>query len=258
MNYMVAYHTDIGLRKSTNQDSIAVKMMDTPAGRAVLAIVCDGMGGLSAGELASKEVIQAYAHWFDTEFAKDAAQGAGTWGKIIESWRSLAVTENTKLGIFGARRNAGLGTTLSAMLIYGGQYLIIHVGDSRIYEMTANGAHQVTEDQSLVAREVAAGRITEEEAQRDPRRSVLLQCIGASPQVEPSFYQGKVAPNTTYLLCSDGFCHEVSLREIFEKLGPNHCENPTQMKEDCVMLTELVKDRDEQDNISMIVLKVEA
>ena len=62
MDYYVAYHTDVGLRKHTNQDSLAVKMMDTPKGRAVLAIVCDGMGGLSDGELASKEVITAYSN----------------------------------------------------------------------------------------------------------------------------------------------------------------------------------------------------
>lgn len=256
MNYFVAYNTDVGVRKDTNQDSVAIKVLDTPNGRAVFAIVCDGMGGLSAGELASKEVITAYVNWFDTSFSRMAANGSFEPGEVTEEWRRLAIEENTKLSIYGAQRNAGLGTTLSAILLYQGQYLIVHVGDSRIYEMTtAGGVHQITEDQSLVAREVAAGRLTPEEALRDPRRSILLQCVGASAMVEPAFYQGTLSPETSYLICSDGFCHEVSQEELCGQLGPQACVNETVMRQNCVYLTDLVKRRNEQDNISLILLK---
>ncbi len=258
MNYYVAYNTDIGIRKKTNEDSIAVKILDTPKGRAVLAIVCDGMGGLSAGELASKEVVLAYGQWFDTSFAKMAAAGEFDLNVITNEWRSLAVAENSKLGVYGSNHNAGLGTTLSALLLYREQYLIIQVGDSRIYEMTTEGIRQVTEDQSVVAREIAAGRLTPEEALRDPRRSILLQCIGASASVEPVFYQGTVMPETSYLLCSDGFCHEISHRELLEQLGPQACKNPTVMRQNCTYLTDLVKQRKEQDNISVILVKYPA
>jgi serine/threonine protein phosphatase PrpC len=244
------------LRKHTNQDSIAVKIIDTPQGRAVFAIVCDGMGGLSSGELASKEVIQEYCHWFDTEFTAMAAQGAYDINDIIPQWRQLAIDENDKLGAYGAARGVSLGTTLSAILIYQNQYIIVHVGDSRIYEMTeANGVRQLTEDQSVVAREIALGNLTPEQALRDPRRSILLQCIGASPMVEPAFFQGNVQPDTSYLICSDGFCHEVSTSEMLNQLGPKACTNPTVMRQSCIRVTELVKTRKEQDNISMILLK---
>lgn len=257
MSYFVAYNTDIGLKKKTNEDSIAVKILDTPKGRAVLAIVCDGMGGLSAGELASKEVILAFGRWFDTSFAAMAAAGGFDLNMVIHEWRSLAVAENSKLGVYGASKNAGLGTTLSALLLYREQYLIIQVGDSRIYEMTDTGIQQMTEDQSVVAREIAAGRLTPEEALRDPRRSILLQCIGASASVEPIFYQGTVMPATSYLLCSDGFCHEVTNRELYEQLGPQACKNPMIMRQNCIYLTDLVKQRKEQDNISVILIKNE-
>lgn len=255
MNYLVSYHTDIGLRKNVNQDSIAIKMLDTPKGRAVFLIVCDGMGGLSAGELASKEVIRAYCNWFDTSFASMAAEAQYDAYVISEEWRALASAENSKLGMYGVKNHAGLGTTLSAILIYQEQYLIIHVGDSRIYELTEDGVRQLTEDQSVVAREIAAGRLTPEEALRDSRRSILLQCIGASPMVEPVFYQGKVGPETTYLVCSDGLCHEISSREMLEQLGPKACVNPTVMRQNCIRLTDLVKQRQELDNISMVLLK---
>lgn len=255
MNYFAAYNTDVGLRKHTNQDSIAIKMLDTPQGRAVFAVVCDGMGGLAQGELASKEVIQAYCNWFDTAFATMAANGEFDTNQIIQDWKSLAVDENRKLGNYGAQINAGLGTTLSALLLYQNQYLIIHVGDSRIYEMKASDVRQMTEDQSVVAREVAMGKLTPEEALKDPRRSILLQCIGASPSVEPAFYQGATSPETSYLICSDGLCHEISKQEMLDQLGPQACVNPTVMRQNCIYLTDLVKQRKEQDNISMVLLK---
>ena len=113
----------------------------------------------------------------------------------------------------------------------------------------------MTEDQSVVAREIAAGRLTPEEALRDPRRSILLQCIGATPTVEPAFYQGTTLPETSYLICSDGFCHEISHQEMLEQLGPDACVNPTVMRQNCIYLTDLVKQRKEQDNISLILLK---
>lgn len=255
MNYFVAYNTDVGIRKNTNQDAIAIKMLDTPGGRAVFSVVCDGMGGLSAGELASKEVILSYCNWFDTSFSEMASSGTFDINTVLTEWRSLAVAENSRLGIYGAKNNAGLGTTLSAMLLYQNQYLIIHVGDSRIYEITESGVRQMTEDQSVVAREIAAGRLTPEEALRDPRRSILLQCIGASATVEPVFYQGTVMPEVSYLLCSDGFCHEITREEIYNQCAPRVCKDSVVMRQNCIYLTDLAKQRKEQDNISVILIK---
>ena len=75
MKYIAAYHTDVGLTKKTNQDSMAMKIVETKEGRVAFAIVCDGMGGLSKGELASKEVILAFCNWFDDVFLKATASG---------------------------------------------------------------------------------------------------------------------------------------------------------------------------------------
>ena len=258
MNYFVAYHTDVGLRKKTNQDSMAVKIIDTPKGRAVFAIVCDGMGGLASGELASKEVIQAYCNWFDTEFAAMVLQDQYDSDAVFNVWRELAISENERLARYGARNGVSLGTTLSAILLFQGQYLVVHVGDSRIYELTKQEIRQITEDQSVVAREVALGNLTPEQALRDPRRSILLQCIGASPMVEPAFFEGEVTADRSYLICSDGLCHEVGLKEMHEKLGPDACVNSGVMQKNCIQLTNLVKTRMELDNISMILLKTYA
>ena len=255
MNCLIAYHTDVGIRKNTNQDSLAVNVLDTPEGRAVLAVVCDGMGGLSAGELASKEVITTYCHWFDTSFTAAVTAGTFDGNTVLKEWKALAVSENSRLGIYGSKKQAGLGTTLSALLLYRDQYFIVHVGDSRIYELKASGLRQVTQDQSVVAKEIAEGKLTEQEALRDPRRSILLQCIGASAAVDAAVYQGNVLPGTSYVVCSDGFCHEITREEMMLQLGPEACTDPTVMRQNCMYLTDLAKRRNEQDNISLILLK---
>ena len=131
---------------------------------------------------------------------------------------------------------------------------IVHVGDSRIYELT-NEFKKLTKDQTFVAREVAMGRMTEEQAKVDPRRSVLLQCVGASSVVQPDFIKGEVKDNAVYLLCSDGFRHQISEEEIMDKLGPDATSSSEELQYGCVYLTELVKNRKETDNISVVVVK---
>lgn len=256
MTYQAAYHTDVGIKKKTNQDSLAIKIVDTPKGQAVFAIICDGMGGLSKGELASKEVIFAYCNWFENSFAKMVDEDSFSPEVLKDQWATIAFYQNEKLKKYGEAQGIMIGTTLSAMLIYEDTYYIIHVGDSRVYEMTSD-VRQLTKDQTFVAREVAAGRMTEEEAERDSRRSVLLQCIGASPVVEPEFIKGHVARNATYMMCSDGFRHKISKAEMLAKLGPIPSDSEESMKNNCQFLTDIVKERRETDNVTVLLIKTQ-
>ena len=134
-------------------------------------------------------------------------------------------------------------------------FAIVHVGDSRVYEMCREGSRQLTNDQTFVAREVARGKMTPEQAMYDPRRSVLLQCVGASPVGEPDFVRGHIRKDAVYLICSDGFRHQISDDEVMDKLGPDACRSEEDMKYGCVYLTEIVKSRREQDNITVGVIK---
>jgi serine/threonine protein phosphatase PrpC len=147
-------------------------------------------------------------------------------------------------------------TTLTAIHINQGESNIIHFGDSRVYELT-DEAKVLTNDQTFVAREVAAGRMTEEQAKEDSRRSILLQCIGASPAVEPDFIRGFITKNAVYMLCSDGFRHKITNEEIVEKIGPAAAVDEDAMKNGCMFLTELNKYRKETDNITVLVIKTE-
>ena len=256
MKYRAAYHTDVGIKKKNNQDSLAIKIAETPNGQAAFAIICDGMGGLAKGELESKEVINAYCGWFEHDFVKLVRTGTFNTAILKKQWDRIAVTENEKLKAYGESRGIMIGTTLSAILMYEDRYYIIHVGDSRVYELT-DKMEQLTQDQTLVAREIAAGRLTPEQAETDSRRSILLQCVGASPVVEPDFIRGYITQNASYLLCSDGFRHKISGDEIMAKLSPLAAPDEDKMKEGCIFLTDLVKYRKETDNITVLLVKAE-
>ena len=254
MEYGATYNTDIGIRKSTNQDSVAIRIVDTPDGQVAFGIVCDGMGGLAKGELASKEVITAFCRWFDEEFITQVLDNSFSALRLRDDWNSIIQTENRLLGIYGSDNNIMLGTTVSAILMYKDEFYIVHVGDSRVYELHDN-VRILTKDQTFVAREIAAGRMTPEEAKTDPRRSVLLQCVGASAEVRPDFLKGKLQKDAIYLICSDGFRHQISEQEIMDKLGPQAIKSDEDMKYGCVYLTEMVKNRKEADNITVAVIR---
>lgn len=254
MEYIAAYHTDVGISKKTNQDSLAIKIVNTKDGVVAFGIVCDGMGGLSKGELASKEVIMSFCNWFDNQLVDSVENGTFNENELVKQWNDIVQSENKRLGIFGEENHLMLGTTLSAMLMYKDQYYIVHVGDSRIYEL-ASSVTQLTNDQTFIAREIAAGRMTEEQAKTDPRRSVLLQCVGASQIVEPEFTKGTIQRNAVYMLCSDGFRHQISNEEMMEKIGPAASTDEEKMKFGAIYLTELVKNRKESDNISVALIR---
>ena len=159
---------------------------------------------------------------------------------------------------YGKQNHMNLGTTLTVILAVGARYSIVHVGDSRVYEISSAGkVKQLTEDQTFVHREILAGRMTEEEAANHPKRNVLLQCIGSSKKVEPEVVHGNVKKDATYLLCSDGFRHELSDEQIasINKVakGKNFEKSVEKKLKD---LVEFDMKNGEQDNITAAVLHV--
>lgn len=255
MEFSATYNTDIGIKKFTNQDSLAIRIIDSPKGQVAFGIVCDGMGGLAKGELASKEVINAFTNWFDETFVSEILDDTFSPDSLRKEWNSIIQNENRLLGMYGSDNNIMLGTTVSAILMYEDSFFIAHVGDSRVYELKEDSLRILTKDQTFVAREIAAGRMTPEEAKTDPRRSVLLQCVGASAEVRPDFLKGRLQQNAIYLICSDGFRHQISEQEIMDKLGPQAIKSDEDMKYGCVYLTEMVKNRKEADNITVAVIR---
>lgn len=252
MHFIVIADTDIGIKKQTNQDSVLIKHATYENGEILMCIICDGMGGLAKGELASSTVIRRFAKWFDKELPYeleniDLSVVAGKWSWMLKEL-------NNKISEYGKNNGLDLGTTFTGILCINNQYVAVHVGDTRLYSIN-DRVMQLTTDQTFVAREVKKGTLTPEQARTDKRRNMLLQCVGASQKIEPEILSGSLVEGM-YLLCSDGFRNEITERELMEQLNPQMLDNEYSMKNSIRQMVELVKRRGEKDNISAILIKV--
>lgn len=253
MNYLTAVHTDVGIRKKTNQDSVLIETAATDYGQVLLSVVCDGMGGLAKGEVASAILVKAFSNWFHREFPEILYKGMEA-NTLRSSWTNLILEQNQKINEYGLNCNVSLGTTAAALLLIDNIYYIINVGDSRVYYLK-DGITQMTVDQTFVQREMDLGRMTLEEARNHPRRNVLLQCVGASSVIEPDFYVGEFEKDSVFMMCSDGFRHVIQPEEFYERLKPELMVTEEKMKENAVYFTELNKSRREDDNISVALIR---
>lgn len=253
MNFIVTANTDIGIVKKTNQDSLSVKVINTSRGQMVFAILCDGMGGLAMGEVASASVIRAFNDWVVNDFSKICNTDFSD-DIIRAQWDQIIVDQNQKIAKYGARQGIRLGTTAVVMLITQTRYYIMNVGDSRAYEVS-DRLYQLTNDQTFVAREIALGNMTEEQAKYDERRNVLLQCVGASDNVFPDMFYGTPKKDACYMLCSDGFRHEITPDEIYASFCPQVSLSDADMNRNTLGLIELNKSRNERDNISVVLIR---
>lgn len=255
MDYLYQFHTDIGLKKNTNQDSLCIKKARTENGAVMMAVMCDGMGGLKKGEVASASVVERFSKWFETELPGVVGR-PDVIDEVQYAWNRMIKQLNNDIADYGRGLSINLGSTLTVLLLLeNGSYIIGHVGDSRAYCIDSISLRQLTTDHTVVANDVRMGRITPEQAKTDPRRNVLLQCIGASRFVEPEFVTGKASEGQCYMLCSDGFRHFISEDEILRELSPGKILNRDMIKDILVSLIELNKERGERDNISSILIK---
>lgn len=252
MNYLLAYHTDMG-KRTTNQDSILIRQAVCNGEQIVLAVVCDGMGGLKKGEVASAALVLRLSEWFEKELPIIASV-SDIESVILKSWNNLIRRMNRKLREYGRRKRIELGTTVTAMLFIRDRYYIVHVGDSRAYEL-ADRAVVLTKDQTLAVQEAEQGRLTWEQAETDVRKNILMQCIGASDVLEPSYISGNIRKNAVYLLCSDGFCHKVKIKEMQKEFRVKEMSDESILTERCRQVTRMNIEQGEQDNISVIAVR---
>lgn len=253
MDFIVSANTDIGIKKNTNQDSLSVKLINTSQGKMAFAILCDGMGGLDKGEVASAAVIKEFDKWV-YNVLPTLCNGPIEDHIIKAQWEKIIVDISERIKRYGARQGVNLGTTAVVMLLTQTRYYILNVGDSRAYEIKEQ-LKQITVDQTFIAREIALGHMTMEEAMQDSRRNVLLQCIGASDEVYPEMFFGPVQKDAAYMLCSDGFRHEITPEEIYAYMNPGVLYDEKSMNDNTISLIELNKQRMETDNISVALIR---
>jgi protein phosphatase len=196
-----AARSDRGLIRGNNQDSVY-------AGPRLLA-VADGMGGHAAGDVASKVVIAALEHLDD-----DAPSG-----DLLQALREAVFegSEHLREVIRESPQLEGMGTTLTAILFAGGRLALCHVGDSRAYLVRDGQLSQITHDDTFVQTLIDDGRITPEEANSHPQRSLLLRALNGQ-DVEPDLSMREARTGDRYLLCSDGLSGVVSEETLAEAL----------------------------------------
>lgn len=253
MNFVVGYHTDVGIRKNVNQDAILIKTAKSPYGRIGLFVICDGMGGLALGEVASSTAVRDISRWFDEKLPNidfDIADSEYIYNELLDLVSSI----NKKILSFGKKENKNLGTTLTLFLSVNDRYYIMQVGDSRAYRIS-NEVEQLTKDQTYVQREVDRGNLTKDEAENHPRRNVLLQCIGAREEVEPVMSTGVIGEGEVYIVCSDGFYKKLKEKEILIDFNSLSLDSEKDITSKIEEVIEKVKNRNERDNISAIAFK---
>jgi serine/threonine protein phosphatase PrpC len=196
-----AARSDRGLIRGNNQDSVY-------AGPRLLA-VADGMGGHAAGDVASKVVIAALEHLDDDTPS----------GDLLQSLREAVFegSEHLREVIRESPQLEGMGTTLTAILFAGGRLGLCHVGDSRAYLVRDGQMSQITHDDTFVQTLIDDGRITPEEANSHPQRSLLLRALNGQ-EVEPDLSMREARVGDRYMLCSDGLSGVVSEETLAEAL----------------------------------------
>ncbi|WP_448626220.1 PP2C family protein-serine/threonine phosphatase [Geodermatophilus sp. URMC 64] len=228
-----AARSDRGLIRGNNQDSVY-------AGPRLLA-VADGMGGHAAGDVASKVVIAALEHLDDDTPS----------GDMLQSLRAAVFegSEHLREVIREAPQLEGMGTTLTAVLFAGGRLALCHVGDSRAYLLRDGVLSQITHDDTFVQTLIDDGRITPEEANHHPQRSLLLRALNGQ-EVEPDLSMREARAGDRYLLCSDGLSGVVSEETLAEALKDPDPQSTADR------LIELALRSGGPDNITVIVADV--
>ena len=251
MQIACAAQTDVGLRRAHNEDSLCA---DPDLG---LFVVCDGMGGHKAGEVASRLAVQVIQEHL-RELSANALQPIigdydPTFSPETNRLASAVRLANQAIHDAGRRQpdHAGMGTTVVSAVISGQLLSIAHVGDSRMYLIRSGVIQPLTADHSLVAERVRRGLLTEEQAERSPDRHVLTRALGISPDVEVELNEIRLLEGDALLLCSDGLTGPVKPPEILRAILSG--EKPQAACERLVMMANAAGG---EDNTTVILVTV--
>ena len=234
--------TDKGLVRANNQDTYRTAINENGLGFVVL---CDGMGGARAGNIASDRAAERFMEHIQT--ADPAQADTDTLSQIVSQAVTMANTEVFELSQSSPAYN-GMGTTLVGGICVENRIVLANVGDSRAYVIDGDNIAQMTGDHSLVAEMVRSGRLTAEEARHYPGRNLITRAIGVESDVEADLYEITLHEGQTLLLCSDGLCGLVTDAEIAVAVSK------AQSKEQaCDQLIELACNAGGNDNITVVL-----
>ena len=211
--------SDVGKKRSTNQDSVITKLISD---NLALAVVCDGMGGTNGGDVASKMAVEIIENELKDKI-NDTLQGEDVRHVMYEAIH-LANDEIYKKSKEDENLEK-MGTTIVMCVVIGSDAYFMYVGDSRAYVVDNDVISQISVDHSIVQNMIDIGEITPEEAYSHPQRNIITRALGVAPSVEIDYKTLKVYKGDKILLCSDGLSNSLSSMEMYGIFEDNPVEN---------------------------------
>ncbi len=238
----VVSKTDIGLVRQENQDYVIVKEMGDDT---VIAVLCDGMGGMNSGGEASQLACNEIFNRIVTGYRSDAD---------VNSIKNLMLTAVNAANALVYERSMndiqyeGMGTTAVVAIVKEENAFVMNVGDSRAYLIDDEGIVQVTSDHTVVKMLIDEGKITEEEAHTHPHRNIITRAVGIEKKLEIDYYEIEYDLGAKMLLCSDGLS-QYCTNEYIEEIVKNNSIGDAADK-----FVEYAKNEGGKDNITVVVI----
>lgn len=236
--------TDIGQKRKINQDSFNCKAIGNSA---AWMVVCDGMGGMAAGNVASDIAVKCLTRCFEENLPKKASP------ELIRSLLKSSILSANAAVFAKANENEelnGMGTTVVAAIIASGVCYVAHAGDSRLYRMHKGVLSQVTTDHSIVQTMVDSGQLTEEQAKIHPNKNIITRALGVHEDIEIDYTEFNVFEGDIIFLCTDGLTNCVDDEKIAQVLLKEEFSDTAQK---CV---ELANENGGNDNITFVAVKI--
>jgi len=243
VHYTAAAATDRGRKRTSNEDAFSLSVEHG------VYLVCDGMGGAAAGEIASSLAVDEMARLLEPETGDENGSRAASMPLLAEE----AIAQANEAIFTRSQHNEklnGMGTTLVGLLAEERRVWVFNVGDSRCYLLRNARLEQITLDHSLVEEQVRLGRMSRSEALRSPLRNVITRALGTQNQVTPDIFELDPEPGDLFLLCSDGLTRELSDALIEQMLGVDLALDAL-----CTRLVDAAKKAGGNDNITCILVR---
>lgn len=237
--------TDKGIVRRENQDSCAYEIIEDSG--LAWGVVCDGMGGAKAGDVASKMAVGTFrAH---LQELKDI-EGPPPAADLL-----LAAAEDANRVVYLKAETdddcIGMGTTLVGVILQGKDLWVVNVGDSRAYRIDQTAIRRITRDHSVVEDLVAKGDLTPEQARNHPQKNLITRALGTGRRVKADLFQEKLEEGDWILLCSDGLINEVTDQEIHQEILAGGTP-----QEICQRLVTRTLDSGAPDNVTVVLFQL--
>lgn len=252
MEFVYGVVSDIGNHRKVNQDNYYIKVFEEEEKNEALFLICDGMGGLTQGEIASLTVVKNFEKYFVPNIEKIRNKEKK---EVIEALNKILRLANMQLIKYSKKKKLQLGTTASALLILDNHYYIAHIGDSRIYTIR-DKIVQLTKDHTYVAECIEKGEMTEEEGKLSNQKHILSQCIGVLDSIRIYNKVGKVKKDQVFILCSDGLYNTNEEEVLYNHIRSFGELNKENIQNCARSIVDIAMNNGEKDNITVEIVSI--